>query len=282
MPDISKVNGVAFSSIGGINGVAKASIANLNGISAPSSTVEPVVFYDAKNASSYGGSGTTWSDLKSGGYDMTLTNGPVFVSGTPNHFDFDGVNDYAFNNSSGPQIFGASDAYSFEAWVRLDGLLSTSSTLPIYSIASKSSTSNQLPGWKWTLRSGSYNGMMMRMGESSAGRGATIDITPSSSGFLTAVNDTTDFHQVVLTVDESAGTAFAYADGTQYSTTLTQFNGGTLGVSRNNNNRLAMARYADTSTAFEFNGDISEFAIYDKALSQAEVTALYNAKASSH
>ncbi len=277
MADISKVNGVAFSSIGGMNGVAKASIASLNGLSAPSSTVAPVVFYDAKNASSYGGSGTTWSDLKSGGYDMTLTNGPVFTSGTPDHFDFDGVNDIAVNNSNGPQIFGASSAYSFEAWVRLDGLLSASSTTPIYSIASKSSNSNALPGWKWTLRSGYFNGMMLRLGES----GATVDITPSSSDFLTAINDTTDFHQVVITVDESTATAFVYADGTQYSTTVISYSGGTLGQNRNNTNKLCLARYADASSSFEFNGDISEVAIYDKVLSQAEVTALYNAKAAS-
>lgn len=278
MPDISKVNGVAFSSIGGINGVAKASIASLNGLSAPSSTVAPVVFYDAKNASSYGGSGTTWSDLKSGGYDMTLTNGPVFTSGTPDHFDFDGVNDIAVNNSNGPQIFGASSAYSFEAWVRLDGLLSTSSTTPIYSIASKSPDSNTVAGWKWTLRSGSYNGMMLRMGDSGGG---FIDITPSSSGFLTAINDTTDFHQVIVTIDESAATVFVYADGTQYSTTVTAYTGGALGNSRNNTSDLCLARYSEVSSSFEFNGDISEVSIYDKALSQAEVTALYNAKAAS-
>ena len=276
MADISKVNGVAFSSIGGMNGVAKASIASLNGLSAPSSTVAPVVFYDAKNASSYGGSGTTWSDLKSGGYDMTLTNGPVFTSGTPDHFDFDGVNDIAVNNSNGPQIFGASSAYSFEAWVRLDGLLSASSTTPIYSIASKSPDSNTVAGWKWTLRSGSYNGMMLRMGDSGGG---FIDITPSSSGFLTAINDTTDFHQVIVTIDESTSTALVYADGTQYSTTVTAYTGGALGNSRNNTSDLCLASYSEVSSSFEFNGDISEVAIYDKALSQAEVTALYNAKA---
>lgn len=52
---------------------------------------------DANNSTSYGGSGSTWSDLSSGGYDGTLTNGPTFTAasnGNPASFDFDGSNQY--------------------------------------------------------------------------------------------------------------------------------------------------------------------------------------------
>lgn len=278
MGDISKINAVALSSIASANGVTKSSIDSIIGVNIPSGTVSPAIYYDAKNASSYSGSGTSWYDLGTGSYTMTLRNGPVFNSTPPKHFDFDGVNDYAYNNSSGPQIFGSSDGYSFEAWVRLDGLLSTSSTVPIYAIASKSPTSNTVPGWKWTYRSGSYNGMLMRMGD---GSGGLIDITPSSSSFLTAINDTSNFHQVIITIDESSSTCFMYADGTQYATTVSSYFSGAFGRSRNNNTNLSLARYG-VSSSFEFKGDVSEFAVYDKALSQAEVTALYNAKSGNY
>ena len=278
MSDISKINAVELSSLSSANSVSKSSIDSIIGVSIPAGTVSPTIYYDAKNASSYSGSGTSWYDLGAGNYTMLLRNGPVFNSTPPKHFDFDGVNDYAYNNSSGPQIFGGSDAYSFEAWVRLDGLLSTTSTTPIYSIASKSPTANGVPGWKWTLRSGSYNGMMMRMGDSGGG---TVDLTPTSSSFLTAINDTTNFHQVVITIDESSSTAFIYADGTQYTVATNGFSGGSLGNSRNTSSNMSLSRYG-LSTSFEFKGDISEFAVYDKALSQAEVTALYNAKSGNY
>lgn len=52
---------------------------------------------DANNSTSYGGSGSTWSDISSGGYDGALTNTPTFVAGSnggPSVFDFDGTNQY--------------------------------------------------------------------------------------------------------------------------------------------------------------------------------------------
>ena len=48
---------------------------------------------DASNASSYSGSGTTWTDIRSG-YNGTLTNGPTFTSSAPKYFTFDGTDDY--------------------------------------------------------------------------------------------------------------------------------------------------------------------------------------------
>ncbi len=49
---------------------------------------------DASNASSYGGSGTTWTNLVGNGYNGTLTNGPTYTSTSPSYFVLDGVDDY--------------------------------------------------------------------------------------------------------------------------------------------------------------------------------------------
>jgi hypothetical protein len=49
---------------------------------------------DANNASSYSGSGTTWTDLTGSNYNGVLTNGPTFTSSAPKYFVLDGVDDY--------------------------------------------------------------------------------------------------------------------------------------------------------------------------------------------
>jgi hypothetical protein len=52
-----------------------------------------VVALDAANTKSYPGSGTTWTDLSNNGYNSTLTNTPVYNTGTS--FTFAGTNQYA-------------------------------------------------------------------------------------------------------------------------------------------------------------------------------------------
>ena len=52
-----------------------------------------VLCLDAANKRSYGGSGTTWTDLK-GGNNGVLTNGPTFSSDNGGTLIFDGTDDY--------------------------------------------------------------------------------------------------------------------------------------------------------------------------------------------
>ena len=67
---------------------------------------------DANDGTSYPGTGTTWFDISGNGYDSTLYNGPVFNSGTPDYFQFDGVNDYGdlptgtFGSNTGDFTYG--------------------------------------------------------------------------------------------------------------------------------------------------------------------------------
>jgi hypothetical protein len=55
---------------------------------------------NANDSSSYGGSGTTWSDLTSNNNDWTLQNGMNYVSSSPKHFNLDGSNDWATRSFS--------------------------------------------------------------------------------------------------------------------------------------------------------------------------------------
>jgi len=59
-----------------------------------------IVQLDSSNATSYPGSGTTWTDLSGNGKNMTLVNGPTFESANANSIVFDGTNDYALSASS--------------------------------------------------------------------------------------------------------------------------------------------------------------------------------------
>jgi hypothetical protein len=52
---------------------------------------------DAGNKNSYGGSGTTWTDLSGNGYNATLVNGVGYNGG--GYLTFDGTNDYVITAS---------------------------------------------------------------------------------------------------------------------------------------------------------------------------------------
>lgn len=60
-----------------------------------------VLHLDAASNRSYPGSGTTWTDLSGNGNDGTLTNGPTFDSGNKGSLVFDGVDDQGTISSLG-------------------------------------------------------------------------------------------------------------------------------------------------------------------------------------
>jgi len=74
------------------------------------------LYLDAGNASSYSGSGTTWTDLTVNGRNGTLTNGPTYSSADGGSIVFDGTNDYV-------QCTGSLTvtAATFVTWIRRNG-----------------------------------------------------------------------------------------------------------------------------------------------------------------
>lgn len=83
----------------------------MNGAYTPSQIVQTdlIYSYDPVNPSSFGGVGTTWSNLKTGA-DMTLNGGMETSYTQGGYFDLDGVNDYAksspFDLTSGDFTLG--------------------------------------------------------------------------------------------------------------------------------------------------------------------------------
>lgn len=57
------------------------------------------MYLDANNPDSYSGSGTTWADLSGNGFDQTLIGAPIYTSGTPSYFSFNGVSQYSVGST---------------------------------------------------------------------------------------------------------------------------------------------------------------------------------------
>lgn len=71
---------------------------------------------DASNPTSYPGSGTTWIDLAGTQQNITLVNTPVFTSGTPSYFTFNGSN----QRGSGTGVVLSSTTYTKSVWFYLN------------------------------------------------------------------------------------------------------------------------------------------------------------------
>lgn len=83
-----------------------------------------VLCLDAANPKSYGGSGTTWTDLSGLGNTGTLVNGVGYTSANKGSLVFDGVDDYATIPLSSNFEFGTGQ-FAVEAWVNCSSLPAT-------------------------------------------------------------------------------------------------------------------------------------------------------------
>ena len=79
-----------------------------------------VLNLDAGDNSSYGGSGTTWTDLSGEGNNATLVNGVTYNSGDGGYFIFDGTNDAATISAGSDFAYGTGD-FTVETWFNVTG-----------------------------------------------------------------------------------------------------------------------------------------------------------------
>jgi len=80
-------------------------------------TANLLIHVDASNASSYPGSGTTWTDLQ-GNYNGTLTNGPTYSSADGGQIVFDGTDDWVTFGNVTEQA--EASAFSVQMWFRME------------------------------------------------------------------------------------------------------------------------------------------------------------------
>jgi len=79
-----------------------------------------VLALDAANTKSYPGSGTSWTNLISGGVNGTLVNGPTYSATNGGSIVFDGTNDYTTLPSPAP--FSGTKLFTFEIWVNFTSI----------------------------------------------------------------------------------------------------------------------------------------------------------------
>lgn len=73
---------------------------------------------DASQSASYGGSGTTWTDIVGAADNITLVGSPTFTSGNPAYFTFNGSSQYG--TGSATNILPTT-AYTKSVWFYLNG-----------------------------------------------------------------------------------------------------------------------------------------------------------------
>ena len=198
-----------------------------------------VLCLDAGNSKSYPGSGTTWTDLSGNGNTGTLVNGVGYNTANGGSLSFDGVDDYAISTQS--FTFSSNNPLTISVWVKINSLT--------------------LDGafYRRILNFTNNHGIITSptdVGWYTAGANL-IAPTPISTGVWYNVEYvyTGSQHQI-------------YLNG-ELKNTETSSNAAINSV-------LWVGRYYGTNDG-RFNGNISKVSIYNRALTQSEITQNYNA-----
>ena len=227
-----------------------------------------ILFLDANNASSYGGSGTTWYDLSGNGYNASFTSAgggsnPVFTTaGSLNYFQFTGV------SPSGPHYTGGS-------YMTLSNNIDTNYvTIQCWFNNNTYAPYVMILGGK-TANSSVYQGYELYINGSAIGN-ADGRITTGGSTSNTDISYAyayNTWYNFALTYDGS--NMYTYLNGTQVASSAK------TGTTNTGRPFLIGAQYLDGSTPSEFlNGAIGSMFVYNRALTGAEILRNYNAQVS--
>jgi len=211
--------------------------------------------FDAANAKSYPGSGTTWTDISGKNHDGTLTNGPTFSSDNMGRIVFDGTNDYV-DITSLPVISDTS-AMTMEAWVNVDNLDN------LFQVVGT---------WERTTRHWQFS----YSGNSSYNLNMSIAGSAYSVG-TTAAPATGVWQCVAVTFTGGGESSFHTGNTSIYVNAVSQSiqNTGSTGTSGNDS-------YIGTRQGFAasnfLDGSIALIRYYDKALTEAEIRQNFEAQ----
>ena len=206
---------------------------------------------DASNAASYPGTGTTWTDL-SGGKNGTLMNGAAYSSANGGTMVLDGVNDYvSFNLGTYKTLFGTST--SFSTWVKY-----TNVSGGYTAIFGDWNSSGGNETARFALNGygnvpGKIAGYIMYGG--GGGDSSTTTILPNV------------WYQYSMTYDGT--TQKMYVNGVLEAQS-------THGITSDGSGNFAIGRGGDYSGLYA-PINISNFQVYNKALSSTEVAQNFNA-----
>ena len=230
-------------------------------------TTDLTLNLDVGNASSYPGSGTTWTDLSGNGINGTLVNfsGSFYDSANGGSLLFDGNNDYVVASCS--QLQSGNNPLSIECWFRWAGNGVNTANL-FFCYGEDAIGGNKLPLTALTAT----NKLEFQFGSSTG-------VVNSSTTI-----QTNTWYQFICTYDVSS--TKMYVNGSLENTTsyssanigLTGTNGQTVGIGcLFSNFGTVGAGEGATRRYGTYNGNISVIRFYKKALSASECTQNFNA-----
>ena len=212
-----------------------------------------VLALDAGNTKSYPGSGTTWTDLSGKGNNGTLTNGPTYSSTNSGSIVFDGSNDYTDFSSSSSFGFGTGD-FTVEFFILPDVVPSS-----YIGLCGSLNTSGGAAGFAF--------------GTDSTGE-ITFSFNSASATTFTANSTDVKWSANVwqhIVLRRGSGSVMIFLNGSQIGTTKTDT--ANLGTS----DSFVIGRYYTDFSDYYFDGNISNFRIYSKALTTSEIQQNFNA-----
>ena len=225
-------------------------------------TTNLLIELDANNASSYSGSGTTWTNLRSSGsYSATLQNSPTF-DGTNKWFTFDGNNQIAQIAAAAAINPIAGSSFTIQIWARVN-------------TASPSFTSGDGLISKQLGPSGDYDGYSLTLNKATGQ--VTLNMNGSSvngnySSSTGVYSNSWALYSIVVRFGGGAGSpSYTYVS--------------TRRVVTGNNTETGMPRQAPLQfprgfqdSTFNFcPADVGAFYLYNTAVSQEDIIRNYDA-----
>jgi hypothetical protein len=221
-----------------------------------------VLDLDAGIKGSYPGVGTTWTDISNNSNNGTLTNGPTFSGSNYGAIVFDGTNDYVDITNNSNLNFGTSN-FTSNVWIYPN--TSSLITNKEYGIINKNSGFQNTPGWGIELSTYGYSGSF-----------PVVDIIGFNSGQTTWGNATvgnpikTETWSNINLVRN--GSRFdLYTNGSPSFVNT----GSNVGFDINNSVNLTLAKNGSWQSSFK--GNISNFNLYNQALTQFQIWQNFNA-----
>ena len=210
------------------------------------------LYLDAANSKSYSGSGTTWIDLSGNGRSGTLTNGPTFSSTNNGMFTFDGTDDLCDIASSSVGDFGTN-----------------SFTISIWAKASSGSSGSRGVFSKYNPHSGPGTGWFVFLRDGQTTIRVVQDLVEPKEQFQVITTIATNqWYNIVLT--RNLYTFSHYINGS-----LNQSSNSTNIINCSSSGPLRVG--SGYVSGYYFLGDVGAAAIYNRALTQTEVTQNFNA-----
>ena len=221
---------------------------------------------DASNSSSYSGSGTAWNDLSGNNHHATLVNGPTYTTDDQGAIVFDGVNDYV-NVSDTSVLPSGTNSFTYTIWVYIDTVSGNFGGTKKGAVLLSGNTVGTVEIGLFTVNNFAGPPAEFRMSRYGGGNtgecAATVSMNTSAWYNLTLVKD-------------GASSQVIYQDGVQIGTGnhSNSFQGGYASV--------IAAAPSQSSYSGHLDGRIAEVAMYNRALSSAEVMEFYLATKNNH